>query len=262
MNVTFSNLGRYGEFGNQLFEIAATYAYGLRTGRKAMFPKWRCYVSGIEYSQYFESKIIERDNIKYDIQHTEPSFTFSPIPDFTETTIDLKGYFQTEKYFKNYKKEIINLFQPSGQIIDRVKNIDCKNSISLQLRFYDRGAVDPSQQYYSSNENIDFLKQAIHYFGKHKTYIVTTNNTTKAKKMFGVYNNFIFLNDYNLTNIEEFFVQTRCEHNIITNSSFGWWGAYLNENPDKVVFAPTKWFKIVDTWHNSSDIILKEWKTL
>ena len=43
--------------------------------------------------------------------------------------------------------------------------------------------------------------------------------------------------------LEQFFIQTKCENNIISNSSFGWWGAWLNTNKEKVVYAPKKWFK-------------------
>jgi len=259
MRVTFSNLGTYGELGNQLFEIAATYAYGLRFGREIVFPKWKCLLSGNNYSQYFANKIVEKDPITPDIQYIEKSFTYNPIPAFSEKTVDLKGYFQTEKYFIDYKNEIIKLFQPINEIVEKINCFCYKDSVSLQLRFYDRGAVDPVHQYYSSDENIEFLKTAINYFGKNKTFIVTTNNVLKAKSMFRGYNNFIFLKDYNLSSIEEFFVQTQCEHNIISNSSFGWWGAWLNQTPDKVIIAPKKWFKIEDEWHNSKDIIPNIW---
>jgi len=264
MIVTYTNLGANGEFGNQLFQIAATYSYGLDNNREPVFPKWYCRVSGNHYSHCFDKKINETFNEVVDVEHTEPTFYYTQIPKFTEKCISLKGYFQTEKYFDNNSSEVKKLFVPSIEIKEKIKNIDYNNTVGVQLRFYDRGTIDPAQFYYSSDDKeiIQYLITAINYFGKNKTYVVTTNNYSKAKAMFSKYDNFIFLSDCNLNSIEEFFAFSRCENNIITNSSFGWWGAYLNDNINKVICAPKKWFKVENEWFNTKDLYLKEWKII
>lgn len=265
MIVTYNNLGANGEFGNQLFQIAATYSYGLKSGRDVVFPPWRCVVSGREHAQYFKNKIDESFNTSIDCEHSEPSFYYSEIPNFSCNNLNLKGYYQSEKYFDNTISEIKSLFEPNDSIKQKItKDLNFTNTVGVQLRFYDRGPIDPVQYYYSADdiEIIDYLKIAINYFGKNKTYIISTNNYNKAKAMFGRYENFIFLKEKNFNVIEEFFANSFCENNIITNSTFGWWGAYLNKTPDKKVFAPKHWFKVKNWWFDTRDIYPSAWTVI
>jgi hypothetical protein len=62
-----------------------------------------------------------------------------------------------------------------------------------------------------------------------------------------------------LTNAEEIILMSKCAHNIIANSTFSWWGAWLNQNPDKIVISPNKWF--IDG-RNETDLIPTTWKKI
>ena len=63
--------------------------------------------------------------------------------------------------------------------------------------------------------------------------------------------------------LTDFGLQSACDHNIIANSSFSWWSAYLNDNPDKVVVAPkSRWFGAGLAHHNLKDLFPEEWKLL
>ena len=250
--ITFTNLGRQGEFGNQLFQISAVVGTALKNNTNFDFPKWKGLISQTEYSKYFKNPIPETLNLNQKfLFYTEPVFYYNEIPYASGYNIDLFGYFQSEKYFSHCKNEIKKYFEPSDLILNKIKNIDYSNTVCLQLRFYDCSRQyginhiknDPvyGNNYYTIEENIPFLKKAINYFGKNKNYFVTTNNFEKAKKMFSSYSNFYFLEKYSY--LEQFFIQTMCEHNIITNSSFGWWGAWLNKHNKNTVFAPINWYK-------------------
>jgi hypothetical protein len=268
MIVTFSQLGKHGEFGNHLFQIASTIGYGLKNNHDFLFPEWIGLTSQDSYSKYFKNPIPQTNIIpKLEGFYKEPNFCYNEIPYFKDN-LDIFGYFQSEKYFSHCKDAIKKAFEPSD-LVKNINTLNYKNSVSIQLRFYDcsrpyktnhiRFEVDPQNNfYYQPEENTDFLKEAINFFGKDKNYFIVTNNPQKAKNMFEKYNNFYILDNFNY--IEQFFIQTKCENNIISNSSFGWWGAWLNNNPDKIVFAPKKWFK--DEKMITNDLYSEKWRVI
>jgi hypothetical protein len=251
MIVTFSQLGKHGEFGNQLFQIAATIGHAIKSNHSFLFPQWVGLTSQNNYSKYFKTPIPQTNILpQSEGFYQEQNFHYNEIPVFKEN-LEIFGFFQSEKYFKHCEELIKKTFEPN-RLLENINSLNYKNTVCIQLRFYDCSRsyntkhigfnIDPQNKiYYQPEENINFLKKSINFFGKNKTYFIVTNNSEKAKQMFGSYDNFYILDNFNY--IEQFFIQTKCEHNIISNSSFGWWGAWLNKNPDKVVFAPQKWFK-------------------
>jgi hypothetical protein len=257
--ITFNSLGNYGELGNQLFQIAATIGYSYQVNQDYKFPKWHCVRSGNYYNDVFKNKIDDTlMNYVPPFTFNEPHLRYSKIPDYNHD-VNLFGYFNCEKYFAHCKNEILEQFQPSDIINDHIETLDYTNSICLQLRYYDRPPIDPDNVFTDISDNLEYIRSAINHFGKDKTYLVTTNNFKKAKLLLP-YPNFIFLESF--TAIEQFFIQTKCDHNIITNSTFGWWGAYLNKNTDKTIFAPKKWFNQKGKWFESNDICPKNWKVI
>ncbi len=251
-------LGDHGEFGNQLFQIAATIGTAHKLGTDYDFPVWRCRKSNVEYSKFFKNKIPETLRARLSEPfyiYNEPSFKFKEITDIPKNTnIDLIGYFQSDLYFADFREEILSKFEPSDSVLNKIKNssIDYNNSVALQLRFYDSvrahnmqlSHADPTNGdnfYFTVEENLDYLNKAVEFFGRNKIYYVSSNNYNKAKNLNLNIPNLIFLEDFD--HVERFFIHSLCENNIITNSTFGWWSAWLNKNPDKIVFAPKKWFR-------------------
>ena len=117
--ITHLSLGKNGEFGNQLFQIAATVSHATSNEDTFIFPKWECIISGVYYTPFFKHNINEtHDPIVVDNDYGETSFTYSPIPYVPNKTTNLRGYFQSEKYFKENKSKIVELFKPSKKVED------------------------------------------------------------------------------------------------------------------------------------------------
>lgn len=220
--VTFSNLGNFGRLGNQLFQIAATIGTANKLGLEAKFPKW-------EYSDFFESHINQNLNTS-EIKniHREPGFHYSPIPNWNN--MDLIGYFQSEKYFSHCKEIIRSHFS-----IKNSKYTQKKETCSVHVRRTDYLRFSeyhpfPGLQYYESAIRI-MKERGI------KDFIVFSDDIEWCKQ------NLPGLNySEGNSNIEDLDLMSKCGHNIIANSSFSWWGAWLNKNPNKIVIAPSNWF--------------------
>ena len=61
---------------------------------------------------------------------------------------------------------------------------------------------------------------------------------------------------------EDVYLMSLCSHNIIANSSFSWWGAWLNQNNNKIIISPKRWFNDAKMLEQSGDIVCKSWKRI
>jgi len=174
----------------------------------------------------------------------------------------IEWYFQSEKYFKDYEQEIRKDFnfiiKPSEKNIDTIKIIKNSNSVSLHIRRWD----------YLLNKNsyiwflwLEYYKKSIKIIkGKieNPTFFVFSDDINWVKENLKISNKVYYI-DWNKWNksYEDMRLMSLCKHNIIANSSFSWWGAWLNSNKEKIVIAPKKWFN--SNIRDYSDIIPEKW---
>ena len=175
----------------------------------------------------------------------------------------LDGYWQSEKYFQDIEKiikEEITLKEslPSKytELIDKIKNSD---SVSVHIR---RGdylsdkiskiyAICPIEYYYKAIEKIKESCPNPHFF-------IFSDDINWVKQNLNIPHPKILVSGDNETkDYEELILMSLCQHNIIANSSFSWWGAWLNQNPSKIVISPDKWFN--DKIGNAKDLIPENW---
>ena len=200
-------------------------------------------------------KFIDRLPSSYRTHNEPATFNYSPIFYSGNENLLLQGYYQSEKYFINNKQFILDLYKPTEEIkkhiIQNVSNI--QNSISIHVR---RGDYLKLSNYHPQ-QPIDYYKSAVNILGVDKNYVIFSDDIDGTKDMFDFIPNkqFITLGK----NYLDLYSMSLCEHNIICNSTFGWWGAYLNENKNKKIIAPNIWFGPSASHLNTSDIIPNNW---
>jgi len=154
------------------------------------------------------------------------------------------GYWQTEKYFYPIRDILIEEFKPkhiSLEIIDLIHKIQNTNSISLHIRKADYLYVinsgiyaNCSTSYYMNSINLmlnKFSNAVFYIFTDDLNWVNNNLNFTNIKHEF-----------VSKDPIEDLYIMSKCKHNIISNSTFSWWSAWLNEYSKKVVIAPLFWF--------------------
>lgn len=201
--------------------------------------------------RWFRFKILRKTNIFFDAQ------VLTWIGD-----IYLDGYWQSPLYFeeiRNILLQELTLAEPLSQAAAMyAKQIKDSHSVSLHVR---RGDYinNPRVQKEFGLCTGDYYEKAIAHITAHvtnPTYFVFSDDIKWVRNNLLLGEQVVYVKDQNLTDTEELFLMSLCKHNIIANSSFSWWGAWLNQNNAKIVIAPTPWFNeqpcdknlIPDSW--------------
>lgn len=173
----------------------------------------------------------------------------------------IDGYFLDARFFPKHFLEVImfkSVYTWSKTVGKLYSDIQNCNSVSVHIRRTDYlNARD-----YDNYCNIctrDFYKKAISYFeDKSNSYrfYFFSDDIIWVKNEFGVNQNYVYVEheDYNDSTVSDLFLMSSCKHNIIANSTYSWWGAYFNKNPQKIIVCPEK-------YQNTSQIklFLEDW---
>jgi hypothetical protein len=207
-------------------------------------------------------KLLNRLSPHYN--YFENQFNFNPeVLELPKNTY-LDGYFQSEKYFIDYKYQIINYFNfrsmPDESNQKLINEISRANSVAIHIRrgdFVSNAAINQYHGLCSINyylQGINYLKSKL----KNLVFYVFSDEMNWVKLNF---NQAIDLNFVEINGIEngsaDLRLMTFCKHHIIANSSFSWWGAWLSQNPNKIIITPQKWF--VSNERNYEDVVPESW---
>lgn len=286
--VTFSRLGSMGRLGNQFFQVSAAIGTAKENGLDYTLPEW-------EVNKYLKNPVPTNEFISTQISHNEKFCTYDPIDfeleDNESIDADLVGYFQSEKYFKSAEEEVRHHLSPNDKLnkyIDEKYGFLFKEEdvASIHVR---RGDYVSLSHVYKSPD-LAYYEKCLSDCGAKKV-LVFSDDIDDCKNIFPRSPDFHFITErihdpelISLTqsaeidskcfvtqDLTELFLMSRCKFNVITNSSFSWWGAWLNNRSDKRVYAPNEWFqsshlqRICDPNKLNSymdDIIPESWKRM
>jgi hypothetical protein len=234
-----------GGLGNQMFQIAATYALAKRNNDTCGFDFEKCNTplqgyKSTKYQQTLFRNITNINGFKSLKIYSEPKFSYDFIP-YSQNLL-LMGYFQSELYFKDYEDEIKNLFYFEDENIKKVQeyisSINLSN-LSVTVIHIRRGdyLLNPdfhptcSKEYF--DKGIDIIENSC--------YIFVSDDLNWAKENFVGGNFFYFESGDEILDLT---LMVLADNLIISNSSFSWWGAYLNKNKTKKVIVPNTWFGV------------------
>jgi hypothetical protein len=269
-----------GGLGNQIFQIFATIAYSIKSKNKFQFLAQEtlggdsCTLRYTFWNTFFSSlKPFLITNLPPVNVIRENGFTYNELPvgSMVGTNVLIHGYFQSDKYFKDHFEmicRVIGLEKKKQSVLDtlRLNKEDLNNTISIHFRLGDYKKLSDfhpiaTPQYYENalnhfNSKFPEEKFSILYFCEDQDIndVQITIQNLENKFL-----NYKFIRgDNTLPDWQQMLYMSLCRHNIIANSSFSWWGAYFNTNPDKVVCYPSVWFgqtANIDT----KDLCPQEW---
>ncbi len=203
--------------------------------------------------------LIKKENI-----YVEKDFRFDrnvlTLPD----NVTLVGYWQSEKYFSEIEGIIRHEFTfnhgPSSKIFAIVKKIKSSESVGIHFRRTDY-VNNKKFFHYHGVCSLDYYRQALSLIKsrlKSPEFYIFSDDLNWVNRNFKIeYPKFFVDLNLNGKDYEDLRIMSHCKHNIIANSTFGWWGAWLNKNKNKIIISPRKWFANMSI--NTEDLIPSSW---
>lgn len=285
-----------GGLGNQMFQYAAAKALShfhnipikvdlsflkdtsLKADVTQRVFELECFNAKIEFASKeeiaaFEKRISVKDRflgllgVRRKEIYLEKSFKFDTGFFSIRPNSLLVGYWQSEKYFCQIRSLILeefswrnSLFGLNSEAFERIIN---SNAVSIHIRRGDYVTNSSANEFHGICE-MEYYRRAMALIESklnHPKYFVFSDDLAAAKEVLGDIDcaEFIDWNSFD-DSFQDMRLMSYCKHNIIANSSFSWWGAWLNNNPEKIVVAPKKWFKKSDI--DTSDLIPESWNLL
>lgn len=175
----------------------------------------------------------------------------------------LVGNWQSEKYFagsKDVLRQDFTLKTPWSQAAEDIaQQMHTQEAVGVHIRQGDYVLNPKYQKVYELLDETYYHDAARHITQKitKPIFYIFSDNISWAQQHLDFGHPTRYVSDGTLKDYEELLLMSHCTHNIVANSSFSWWGAWLNQHPDKQVIAPKKWFKNPE--RSTTDLIPDSW---
>tara|TARA_R100001594_G_scaffold150641_1_gene213013 strand:+ start:3197 stop:4072 length:876 start_codon:yes stop_codon:yes gene_type:complete len=258
----FPRLGDYGRLGNAMFQYSAllgiadkhgytpVYDYNKTGSHATLHEVFNISKADdmVHWEQIHGARRIWKEPTYHFANHAFDKTVIPAIGSSIKEDCGLNGYFQSEKYFKHIESTIRDEFKFSDEIQEecdeKIKHIkEATNDatlVSIHVRLGDYKALE---HIYVPLIKTPYYQQAIGHFESEiegdVVFIIFSDEIEVCKQLFQG-NNCVFAEGG--TEAQDMCLMSKCDHNIIANSSFSWWGAWLNNTEDKIVIAPNNWF--------------------
>lgn len=223
-----------------------------------------------ELTKFFPKKILLKvwyKWIKKYRYYVEPFFMYDNEVVKLKGNIFLRGYWQSEKYFLKYNSIIRKDFEFTAPKSDSTINIEnsllLQNAVSIHVRRGDY-VSSPTANSFHGVAGLDYYKVAMQIMEQQVTepmYYLFSDDCPWAKEHLVKDRKDIVIVDHNKEkdSWQDMYLMSKCNHHIIANSSFSWWGAWLNNSANKVVIAPKNWFANKEKNDQTQDLIPNSW---
>lgn len=193
----------------------------------------------------------------------EPQLTYWPQITLVPDPCYLMGYWQTEKYFKSIANTIRQDFSYKAPLSGRNEEIATRirnsNAVSLHVRRGDI-AANPAVLAVHGLCSLEYYRQAVEYVAARvdrPEFFIFSDDAPWVRENLAITHPCNYVdNNKGSDSYIDMRLMSLCRHHIIANSSFSWWGAWLNPREDKIVVAPERWFAAA---LDSSDIVPPSW---
>jgi len=253
-----------GGLGNQMFQ----YAYG----RKLILLDKKDVVFDISFfgdaresidtnRPFLLDKFIINNSIKF--ENIKENFFQKIVKKIISNITGEYGFYQNEKYFKDIEDVIRKEFTLKDQLSGVSKKAEVeisnsKNSVSIHIRRGDY-VTDKNTNIHHGTCGLDYYQNAIKYIldvVESPTFFIFSDDIEWVKENLKI-ENCVYVSNPEIKDYEELILMSKCRHNIIANSSFSWWGAWLNKTSDKIIVAPKQW--LANKTANELDILPSSW---
>lgn len=273
-----------GGLGNQMFQYAAYLSLKL-SGKDVRLDtslyNVRSMHNGFELNRVFDikDKVINRghpyvDFLRAILKYRKSWCCLEEPGIYTDLAacnkLIIKGDWQSEKYFLQIEKEVRTTYTFNGIDFNNetlAERMLKQNSVSIHVRRGDYYNIPENAKLFANICNEEYYKNAIKIICskvESPVFYAFSNDVPWLQSFFSNLdmdiNYHIITSNKGMDSYKDMYLMSRCRHNIIANSSFSWWGAWLNDNPEKIIIAPKEWnHRDPQTYKN---LIPKQWRQI